>query len=184
MIRPHRVGITEHQESAAVRPPPPRALPARPPAAPEGRGSPRPRPLPLFSQSHQCVGTALGLRSQSAPRVTQSGAVCTRFKGREKLAAPEPSQSGGRRGRLSLLPNGKPGRCCGAGRGRLAGASTSKRAELAASPGSPDQWARAVGGARVSVPRLWIGSRAGAGLGRQRVQRCTKMHSDAAAVSE
>ncbi|XP_059700832.1 DCN1-like protein 4 isoform X4 [Haemorhous mexicanus] len=41
------------------------------------------------------------------------------------------------------------------------------------------------GGGRggLSVPRLWIGSRAGAGPGRQRVQRCTKMHSDAAAVN-
>uniref|UniRef100_A0A8C3R4V1 Defective in cullin neddylation 1 domain containing 4 n=1 Tax=Cyanoderma ruficeps TaxID=181631 RepID=A0A8C3R4V1_9PASS len=35
----------------------------------------------------------------------------------------------------------------------------------------------------MSVPRLWIGSRARAGPGRQRVQRCTKMHSDAAAVN-
>lgn len=66
----------------------------------------------------------------------------------------------------------------------MAVASPSKRAGLAASPSSSDQWARAVGGAGVFVPRLWIGSRAGTVPGRQRVQRCTKMHSDAAAVSE
>lgn len=120
------------------------------------------------------MGAALAPHSQSAPRVTQSGALCTRFKGREKLAAPEPSQSGERRGRLGLLPNGRPGRLCRAGGGRVAGASPSKRAGLAASPGSADQWARAVGGAGVSVPRLWIGSRAGAGPAA-----CAALHENA-----
>lgn len=163
---------------------PPAAPGHCPPAAREGRGSPRGHAPSLLTQSHQRMGAALGPHNQSAPRVTQSGALCTRFKGRQKLAAPKSNQRGERRGRLSLLPNGRPGRCCGAGGGRVAGASPSKRARLPTSLGSSGQWARAVGGAEGSVPGLWIGSRAGAGPGRQRVQRCTKMHSDAAAVSE
>lgn len=155
------------------------AAPALPARGPWRAGQPhRPRPLPQLSQSHQCIGAALGLHSQSAPRVTQSGALCTRFKGREKLAAPEPSQSGEGRGRLGLLPNGRPGRWCRAGGGRVAAASSSKRARLAASLGSPDQWARAVGGAGCPCPGSGLGAgqepgRAGSVCSAAR--KCTRM---------
>lgn len=90
-------------------PRPGHAPPARPPAAPQGRSTPRGHaPFPL-SQSQQRVGAVLPPCSQSAPRVTQSGALCTRFKGRKKLAAPEPSQSVGGVASSAFRPMGARG---------------------------------------------------------------------------
>lgn len=123
------------------------------------------------------MGAALAPHSQSAPRVTQSGALCTRFKGREKLAAPEPSQSGERRGRLGLLPNGRPGRLCRAGGGRVAGASPSKEGGTRRIPRQRGPMGAGSGrGGGVRAQALdWEQGRSRAGSVCSAARKCTRM---------